>query len=337
MRFPRLTVPLLALGLAACSSGGGGSIAVTWRFDGSSCRAAGVQQVRIAIAGENLNPDTFDCASGVVSFDNFFNGTYAVVVQALNASTNEALWSGSGQAVVHDGDTAVTVTLEPLTPNNAVAYLSWTFDPASGQFPQCGVGQRLDTVAIFVDGADSNLVYNCGDGASSQQVVTPYLAPGPHQIQLVAFNANENRTAFAETDPVTLQFASGAAPTQAMVFHWNVGGLRVTYAPYSSLSNYPNNPLPCPSGITDVDVFLEVPGDPNNPSNQSFPGWTCSSGATIDNAFPGTWAPFVSAYGGQTLLFFQDEATFPQQITVAKGHFFDPTDRSTQVFVPLFP
>ena len=337
MRFPRLTVPLLALGFAACNSDGGGSIAVTWRFDGSSCRNAGVEQVRIAIAGESLNPDTFDCASGVVSFNNFFDGNYAVVVQALNAITGEALWSGTGTATVRGGDTAVTVTLEPLSPNSAVAYLSWTFDPATGQFPQCGVGQRLDSVAIFIDGTDSNLAYNCGDGANSLLVATPYLAPGPHQIQLVAFNATQNQTAFAETDPVSLQFATGAAPTQNLAFHWNVGGLRVTYAPYSSVSNYPNNPLPCPSGITDVDVFLDVPGDPTNPSNQAFPGWTCSSGATIDNAFPGTWAPFVSAFGGQTLLFFQDENAFPQQITVTRAHFFNPTDSSTQVFVPIFP
>jgi hypothetical protein len=338
MRFLRLTVPLLALGLGACSSSGeGGSIAVTWRFDGSSCTNAGVEQVRIAIAGETLNPDTFDCASGVVSFNNFFNGTYAVVVQGLNAITGEALWSGTATAVVNNGDTAVTVTLEPLSPDNTVAYLSWGFDPATGQVPQCGVGQRLDSVGIFIDNQDSNLVYNCGDGLNPKLAATPYLPAGDHTLQLVAFNSTDNQIAFAETDPVTVTFAPGQAPNEILTFHWNVGGLRVTYAPYSSVSNYPNSPLPCPSGITDVDVFLDVPGDPNNPSNQSFPGWTCSSGATIDNAFPGTWAPFVSAFGGQTLLFFQDENSFPQQVTVTQARFFDPTDSSTQVFVPIFP
>ena len=160
MRFLRLTVPLLVLGLGACNSGSGGSIAVAWRFDGSSCTNAGIEQVRIAIAGETLNPDTFDCTSGVVSFDNFFNGTYAVVVQGLNAITGEALWSGTGTAVVHDGDTAVTVVMEPQSPDNTVAYLSWTFDPATGQFPQCGMGQRLDSVGIFIDNQDSNLVWS---------------------------------------------------------------------------------------------------------------------------------------------------------------------------------
>jgi len=337
MRFPRLTVPLLALGLGACNSGGGGSIAVTWRFDGSSCTNAGVEQVRIAIAGETLNPDTFDCASGVVSFDNFFNGTYAVVVQGLNAITGEALWSGTATAVVNNGDTAVTVVMDPLSPDNTVAYLSWTFDPATGQFPQCGMGQRLDSVGIFIDGQDSNLVYNCGDGASSKLAATPYLPAGDHTLQLVAFNSSDNQIAFAQSDEVTVHFAAGQAPNQVLTFHWNVGGVRVTYTPYNSVSDYPASPLSCPSGITAVTVFLDVPGDSTNPDNQSFPGWSCSSGATIDDAFPGTWEPLVNAYGGQTLLFFQDENSFPKQVTVTVAKFFDPGDQTTQVFVPIFP
>lgn len=341
MRFPRLTVPLLAIGLAACNSGSGGSIAISWSFAGSSCRNAGVEQVRIAIAGETLNPDTFDCASGVASFDNFYDGTYAVVVQGLNAITGEVLWSGSATAVVHEGDTAVEVVLQPLSGDNAVAYLSWTFDPASGQFPQCGTGQRLDSVGIFIDGQDSNLAYNCGDGAAGRLVATPYLAPGDHQIQLVAFNAAENLTAFAETDLVTVHFATGQAPTQGLTFHWNVGGVRVTWTPYASPANYPNNPIACgASGITEVVVFLVDPNDLN--SSTSFPGFSCGSGATIDNAFPnanppGTWLPFVSAYGGSNLLFFQDDQLFPQEVTVTAGRFFDPNDASTQVFVPIFP
>jgi hypothetical protein len=342
MRFHRLTVPLLVVGLTACNSGPGGSIAVSWSFAGSTCRNAGVEQVRIAIAGESLSPDTFDCASGVASFDNFFNGTYAVVVQGLNAVTGEALWSGSTTATVMDGDTAVSVTLQPLTPDNAVAYLSWTFDAATGQVPQCGAGQRLDSVGVFIDGQDSNLVYHCADGVNPRLAVTPYLAPGDHQIQLVAFNAAENVTAFAETDPVTLHFATSQAPTQSLTFHWNVGGLRLTWAPYASVADYQaNHPVPCgSSGITEVEVFLVDPNDAN--SSTGFPGFSCGSGATLDNAFPnpnppGTWLPFVSAFGGSTLLYFQDQLQFPQQVTLTQGRFFDPTDPSTQAFVPIFP
>ena len=341
MRFPRLTVPLLAVGLAACNSGPNGSIAVSWSLAGSSCRNAGVEQVRIAIAGETLNPDTFDCASGVASFDNFYDGTYAVVVQGLNAITGEALWSGSATAAVQGGDTAVAVTLQPLSGDNAVAYLSWTFDPATGLFPQCGTGQRLDSVGVFIDGQDSNLAYNCGDGAAGRLVATPYLAPGDHQIQLVAFNAAENVTAFAETDPVTVHFATGQAPTQALAFHWNVGGLRVTWALYASQVGYPNNPVSCTgSGVTEVEVFLVDPTDLS--SGTSFPGFSCVSGATLDNAFPnanppGTWLPFVSAYGGSNLLYFQDDQQFPQDVTITAGRFFNPADPGTQVFVPIFP
>lgn len=342
MRFPRLTVPLLAFGLVACNSGPGGSIAITWSLAGSTCHNAGVSQVRIAIAGQTLNPDTFDCASGVVSFDNFFDGTYAVVVQGLNAVTGEALWSGTATAVVHQGDTAVAVVMQPLGAENTVAYLTWNFDPASGQVPQCGTGQRLDSVSIFVDGQDSSLAYNCGDGANGKLAVSPYLTAGDHVLQLVAFNATENETAFAETDPVHITFATGQAPTQPLTFHWNVGGLRVTYAPYASIADYnANRPVPCgSSNITEVEVYLVDPNDPN--TSTGFTGFTCSGGATIDNAFPnpnppGTWLPFVSAFGGQTRLYFQDDVNFPQDVTVTVGKFFDVNDPTTQVFVPLFP
>jgi hypothetical protein len=223
MRFLRHTVPLLAVGLAACNSGGGGSIAVSWNFAGSSCRNAGVEQVRVAIAGESLNPDTFDCASGVVSFDNFFDGTYAVVVQGLNAITGEALWEGSTSAVVHGGDTAVAVTLQPLSGDNTVAYLSWAFDPATGQVPQCGTGQRLDSVGIFIDDTDSSLAYNCGDGASSRVVVTPYLSAGD-QRSAGGLNAAEGLPPSPRPTRSSCTSPPGQAPTQNLSFHWNVGG-----------------------------------------------------------------------------------------------------------------
>jgi hypothetical protein len=340
MRIRGLTLWLCLLsGLSACDSSRGGAMTVSWTFSGGSCSGAAVQQIRIAIAGEPLSQDTFDCLSGVATFTDFYPGNYVVTVQGLDAD-QAVTWTGS-KSVRLDGDVSVTVDLQPVSQQNAVAYLSWTFAPATGQAPQCGTGQRLDSVAIYVDGAATNLGYACGDGLGTNQVVTPYLAPGDHSVQLVAYNAVENQTAFAQTDPVTIHFETGRAVSQALTMKWQVGGLAMSWGAYPSLAAYqsnPNQPLACAStGIATVSVFLADPANPN--SGTQFDGYTCASGALLDNAPPGQWLPFVAGYdaGGQNVLFFQDDQNVPQTVTVVAGRFYSPQDTQTQVFVPLFP
>lgn len=335
-----LTLWLCLLGgLGACDSRHGGAMTVAWSFGGGSCSGAAVDQVRIAIAGEPLSPDTFDCRSGLASFTDFYPGTYVVTVQGLDSS-QAVTWTGS-KSVVLDGDVSVQVDLQPVSQQNAVAYLSWSFAPATGQAPQCASGQTLDSVAIFVDGAATNLSYNCGDGLGTNVVVTPYLTPGAHTLQLVAYNAAEGQTAYAQTDPLTLTFTTGTATSQTLTMRWQVGGLAMSWAAYPTLVAYqtsPNQPLSCAStGIGTVSVFLADPTNPN--TGTQFTGYTCASGALLDNAPPGTWLPFVAAYdaAGQNVLFFQDDINVPQTVTVTAGRFYAPQDLQTQVFVPLFP
>jgi len=344
MRIRGLTLWLCLLsGLSACNSSRGGAMTVSWSFGGGSCSGAAVQQVRIAISGEPLSQDTFDCLSGLATFTDFYPGTYVVTVQGLDAD-QAVTWSGT-KSVQLNGDASVMVDLQPLSQENAVAYLSWTFAPATGQAPQCGAGQRLDSVAIYVDNATTNLGYACGDGLGNNQVVTPYLAPGDHTIQLAAYNAAENQTAFAQTDPVVIHFETGRAVSQTLTMQWKVGGLAVTWGAYPDLQSYqsnPNQPLSCTSGpasaIATVSVFL---ADPTSPSNGTqFNGYTCASGALLDNAPAGQWLPFVAAYDGASppnVLYFQDDKNVPQTVTIVAGHFYSPQDLQTQVFVPLFP
>ena len=340
MRIRGLTLWLVLLGgLAACSSNHAGAMTVSWTFGGGNCAGAAVEQVRIAIAGEPLSQDTFDCRSGLATFSDFYPGTYVVTVQGLD-STQAVTWQGT-RSVNLDGDVSVAVDLQPLSQQNAVAYLSWTFAPSTGQAPQCGTGQTLDSVAIFVDDAPTNLAYNCGDGLGQGQVITPYLTPGNHTIQLVAYNAAEGQTAYAQTDPVAIAFASGRATSQTLTMQWQVGGLAMSWAAYPDLQAYqtaPNQPLTCAStGIATVAVLLADPASPNTGTQYS--GYTCASGALIDNAPPGTWLPFVAGYDstGQNVLYFQDDKNVPQQVTIVAGHFYSPQDAATQVFVPLFP
>jgi hypothetical protein len=345
MRIRGLTLwlVLLGIGLASCGSSTHG-LTVSWTFaGGGSCAGTGIDQVRITIPGEALQRSIFDCASGQVQLDQFYPGTYDVTVDALDATVSSPptpLWSGT-QTISLRGDGRVNVVLQPVSQQNAVAYLSWSFEAATGQAPQCGSGQTLDSVAILVDGATTNFSYNCGDGLGTSQVITPYVTPGNHTVQLVAYNAAEGQTAYAQTDPLTIAFATGTASAQALTMHWQVGGLAMSWAAYPSIAAYQanqNQPTPCGStGIATVVVFLATPSDPN--SGTQFSGYTCASGALIDNAPPGTWLPFVAGYdaSGQNLLYFQDDQNVPQTVTVVRGHFYSPQDLQTQVFVPLFP
>jgi len=345
MRIRGLTVWLCLLGPGLLSCGSSThSLTVSWTFaGGASCTGTGIDQVRITIAGETLQPDTFPCGSGQVLFDQFYPGSYTVTVDALDGnipSPPTPLWSGTVTVDLRD-DTTASVVLQPVSNQNAVAYLSWTFAPATGQAPQCGNGQRLDSVAIFIDGASTNLAYNCGDGLGPSQVITPYVTAGDHTVQLVAYNAAEGQTAYAQTDPLTIHFVTGSAPSQATVMQWQVGGLAMSWAAYASLQAYqanPNQSVPCAStGIASVSVFLADPTTPT--TGTQFNGYTCASGALLDNAPPGTWLPFVAGYdaGGQNVLYFQDDVNVPQQVTIVAGHFYSAQDPATQVFVPLFP
>ena len=339
-----LCLGLLGVGLVSCGSNTHG-LTVSWSFaGGGSCQGAGIDQVRITIPGESLQQSIFDCSLGQVLFSDFFPGTYAVTVDALDPTIQAPptpLWTGS-TSVNLENDAQARVQLQPVSQQNAITYLSWTFDPAtgdSGQIPLCGVGQRLDSVALFVDNVATNLSYNCGDGLGQAQVVTPFLTPGNHTLQLVAYNQAEGQTAFAQTDPVSIAFTTGSATAHALTMHWQVGGMAVAWAAYQSLQAYQaNQAVPCGStGIATVSVFFADPTSPD--TGTQFNGFTCISGALLDNVPAGTWLPFVAGYdsSGQNALYFQDDKNVPQQVSVVAGHFFRQQDLATQVFVPLFP
>jgi len=341
MRIRGLTLCLSLIGgLAACDNSRSGSITVGWTFGGGSCAGAAVEQVQIAIAGEQLSPNTFDCRSGLATFQDFFPGNYVVTIQGLD-STQAVIWTGSKSFRV-DGDVSVTVDLQPVSQQNAVAYFSWIFDQSMGdpgRIPQCGQGERLDRVGILIDGED-NGSYGCEQGINGNVVISPYVTPGQHSINLVAYSSQEGVTRFAESGTFNMNFVTGTAPSQILPLHWNVGGLAVSWAAYSSLSAYQANqpPVACAStGIASVSVFLADPSDPSK--GTQFPGFTCASVAVLDNAPAGQWLPFVSglASDGTTVLYFQDEQHVPQTVTVTAGRFFATNDAQTQVFVPLFP
>jgi hypothetical protein len=340
MRIRGLTIPLFLLaGVTSCSSRIS-NITVAWNFGGGSCSGAGVVQVQIAISGEVLPQDTFDCGSGLVTFTEFYDGTYAVTVQGLD-STGAVTWTGSAQATVK-GDTSVSVTLSPVSGQNAINYFSWTFQPATGdpgQIPGCGTGQRLDSVSLYIDGDLNNgYAYQCGDGLGSNVVISPYLTPGQHQLQFVAFDSTENVTSFAQSDALTVNFVTGSATTQTFTLHWNVGGLAVGWAPYENGTAYPNSPTPCgQSGIADVQLAF-VPGAGSSLTYDL--GSTCNGSVVLDNVDWGTYTPTMNGLSSGGTVLYRDRTDIvppsPATVTVQPGQFYSQATASTQLFVPMF-
>ena len=350
MRIRGLTLGLTLLtGLAACDSHRGGGMTVGWTFAGGNCMGAAVEQVRIAIAGEPLQQDTFDCRSGLVTFSDFFPGTYNVTVQGIDAS-QAVTWTGA-KSVRLDGDVSVTVDLQPVSQNNAVYYLSWTVDPASGdpdQIPGCGVGQRMDKVAIFIDDQNEGS-YDCDQGTNGNLVITPYLPPGLHTVALVSYDSQENVTAFMQSDPLQIDFVTGGqGGSQTVPLHWNVGGLQVGWAPYASMSDYPDTTQSCTSAnIADLVLGFHAAGV----EDQDFwLGASCNASVVLDNVYSGTLTPFINACGpsntpglcglpGGATPIYQQAADLvnPPTIVVQPGAFFEVNDPTPfQVFLPLF-
>lgn len=350
MRIRGLTLGLALLGaMTACDTSRIGAMTVAWSFGGGNCSGAAVEQVRIAIAGERLSPDTFDCRSGLATFTDFYPGTYVVTVQGLDG-TQAVTWSGS-KSVRLDGDVSVMVDLQPLSSQNAVAYLSWTLDPATGdsnQIPRCGQGQRLDSVALFVDDVN-NGTYQCEQGTGGGVVITTYQAPGQHKVDLVAYSSQEGVTGYAESGPLQINFVSGKATSQTVPLHWNVGGLQVGWAPYASIGDY-NADLRqscAQAGIADLVLgfFTAQAAGPTFGLGSS-----CNASVVLDNVYSGTWTPYIDACaaggtagscgltGGPKPIYREDPSLVsPPSVTVRPGAFFDST-RATdfQVFIPLF-
>jgi hypothetical protein len=323
---------------------------VSWSFGGGDCLGAAVENVRISIPGVSLSQDTFDCRNGVALFTSFSPGTYTVTLQGLD-SASTVTWSGN-QSVTVNGNASVNVDLQPLSQQNAVYYLSWSLDAASGdpdQIPRCGAGQRLDKVALFVD-LQNQGSFDCEQGLNGNLVVTTYVTPGTHQVDLVAYNSQENSTSFAETGPLTISFVTGHSGTQTVPLHWNVGGLQVGWAPYANLSAYnANTPQSCSqAAIADLVLGLH----PAQGSDQSFAlGSACNADVVLDNVYVGNLTPYIDAcasngtpglcgfQGGGTVVYREDPSLVsPATVTVQPGAFFQSANPTPfQVFIPLFP
>lgn len=312
-----------------------GNIYVSWTFAGASCaQTPGVVQVSVNILNTApIRPNTFACQvgspPGQLAIYNFNPGSYLVSLSGLDVSGN-IIWSGSATVVVN-GNVSTLINLQPTTPANGVS-LSWTFAAAVGSFsPPCTASgdpdpDRIDSVALFVDGAPSPAqTYDCIQGAGTAQVSAPALTPGSHSLQLVGYQAGVSYN-FVQSDPVTVNVVANTPSSQAFTFNWLVGGTGVSWT-------YPAADA-CASSVATVTAAFSGPGG----AGYTLGGYACETSVAV---FKGLAAPTgnasyalaVSALGAAPASPVVYSGTV-SAVSVQAGHFYDGTSGTT-VSVPL--
>ncbi|XXF76608.1 hypothetical protein P2318_26640 [Myxococcaceae bacterium GXIMD 01537] len=172
--------------------GRSGDVSFLWTFAGMRCDdVRDVKGVNIRIPGESLaNSGRYDCTTGTIdgiTLHDFAPGTYSFEIDGVSYS-NDVLYRGGGSFTIN-GDARVNVDLTPRGSPPSYAYLSWFF-PNGANCSQANV----KTVRVTLDGQLSEN-FNCALGNTTTSTVkTPYLEPGTHSIELIAYDAYGTRT-----------------------------------------------------------------------------------------------------------------------------------------------
>ncbi|HYO55114.1 hypothetical protein [Archangium sp.] len=210
-----------------------GDVTLLWTFAnagaGRCADVPEVKKVRITIPGETLhNGGIYACntagVDGIVLHD-FVPSNYSYTIEALGYS-NEVLYQASGSFTVN-GDQRLNVNLTPKGGPNSFAYVSWSFEPnTSSPNPNC-TQAGVTHVDVSIDGGEWERLA-CEAGIGSNQVSSPYLAPGPHTIELVGVRV----TSMGETPYYyrsgTLNTVAGS-PISVSYGLWAVGGLSLRW------------------------------------------------------------------------------------------------------------
>jgi hypothetical protein len=207
-----------------------GDVTFFWTIANGRCAdAPEVKNIQISIPGETLyNGGVYACntagSDGIVLHD-FAAGYYTYTIKALSY-TNEVLYMGSGDFTVN-GNVRETVD---LTPNGqSYTLISWRFPPTStSSNPSCAQAY-VTSVKASIDGGEW-VTLNCEDGTTNGGVQSPYLNPGSHTLQLVAYGRD---TAGRDGMPLyttqsTFTTTSGSPNSQTFSFY-AVGGISVRW------------------------------------------------------------------------------------------------------------
>ncbi|HET9450739.1 MAG TPA: hypothetical protein VFO83_07660, partial [Aggregicoccus sp.] len=213
-----------------------GDVNFTWTFAGRFCeQVPDIHGVQISIPGETLeNGGYYPCNTagydGIVLHD-FLPGTYSFTLEGVN-QFNDVTYTASGTFRV-DGDVRVSADLTPVGAPSSYAYLYWTLPAANGYArPTCYQAGVTD-VWVRIDDVWGS--FSCAEGMGAEGVLTQYLEPGVHEIEIIAggYTGYGDET-FAYSHYVgTLQTFNGK-PVFADYNLWAVGTAAMRWQPYTS-------------------------------------------------------------------------------------------------------
>lgn len=169
-----------------------GDVTFRWSFGGLRCSEdRAVMGVNVTVPGERLaNDGRYNCQAngfdGIILHD-FAPGTYQFRLEGVGYG-NELLYEARGTFTV-DGNVTVNVDLTPMGSPTSFAYLNWLFPPnvysANPNCSQAGIA----FVEVRIDDGEWGR-FDCREGNGGNQIQTLYLAPGYHDVELVALDAN---------------------------------------------------------------------------------------------------------------------------------------------------
>ncbi|HZH79598.1 MAG TPA: hypothetical protein VEY88_26490 [Archangium sp.] len=301
-----LCLTTLGTGCIIVDGDGGGDtgtlsdVTFLWTFgaDGRCVDVPNVKSIRLTIPGETLDSNgNYACnTAGVdgITLRRFRNGTYNYTLNAIDAY-NQVVYTTSGSFTVNGTSRQVRVDLTP--DGKTYAYVSWYF-PAKGSFsrPTCAQA-NVTSMKASIDNGEWVTV-DCTQGQTGMGIATPYLNPGQHSLQLIAYGydslGRNNMPLYNLYGTFTTQRGE---PVSAQFGFFAVGGISVRWDFWDG-SNYRDC---AQTGVTqvvwnllDVATNTLVFGDAGE-------SHACGA-APVVNQFlkPGDYKVFIRGYVGST-------------------------------------
>ena len=275
-----------------------GDVTFLWTFPGSgSGRCADVpdvKRVRISIPGETLhNGGVYACSTagvdGIVLHD-FVPGNYSYTLEGLSY-TDEVIYQASGSFTVN-GDQRLNVTLTPRGSPSSFAYVSWSFEGNTGSTNPTCAQAGVNFVDVRIDNGTWERL-SCNEGVGSNQVASPYLAPGSHTIEFVGVHVVGTIETPYYYRRSTLNTVAGS-PVSASYQLWVVGGMSVAWDLYDGSLRK----TCAQSGVTDVTIHLYDETDGTYVYGPEGETYGCGDAAIVYNFLrPGYYTVIMEARG----------------------------------------
>ncbi|HEX5748257.1 MAG TPA: hypothetical protein VFZ09_18605 [Archangium sp.] len=302
-----------------------GDVTFLWRFpDGWCADLPDVKSIRITIPGETLaNGGIYPCntagVDGIVLHD-FRPGAYSFTLEALSYS-NTVLYTGSGSFTVN-GDIRIIYTLTPAGSGSSYAYVSWSFPPnTTSPNPTCAQAGVV-SVDVSIDGGAWTRL-NCLDGQGSNQIRSPYLAPGSHTIAFIGVGSGGQHYYYTHG---TLETRAGS-PVSVSYQLKPVGGLAVRW----ELLDGTVTKTCAQAGVTTVSINLQNLATGELVYGTAGDSQPCTGAPILYNYLePGNYRVYIRGTGSG--VFYTNENNSPPTLTVKA---FEPKSSADAVTVVL--